>query len=273
MDSSLVLAFLVTLGAGMATALGAAMALFRKKTSRSFLALALGFSAGVMIYVSFIEIVPKSLALLASEQGEALGASWMAGSFLAGLMGMAVLYRLLPELHHPALDDNHTTIRIDEDAEAYYSDPLLLKAGVGVALAVTLHNFPEGLATFFLTLNDPQVGVPVALAIAIHNIPEGIAVVIPIYYATRSRAVAFTFGALSGLAEPLGAILGYLFLQPFMTDSLLGVIFAVVAGIMVYISIDGLLPAARQYGSGQLAIYGVIAGMAVMALSLVLFSL
>jgi ZIP family zinc transporter len=273
MNQALIFAFLVTLGAGAATALGAGMALFRQKTSRGFLALALGFSAGVMIYVSFVEIMPKALDLLVAGQGEAIGASWMAGSFLAGLMGMAVLYRLIPEIHHPALDDSHTTIRLDQEAEAYYSDPLLMKAGIGVAIAVTLHNFPEGLATFFLTLNDPQVGVPVALAIAIHNIPEGIAVVIPIYYATRSRGIAFACGALSGLAEPLGALLGYLFLQPFMNDTLLGVIFAIVAGIMVYISIDGLLPAARQYGSGQLAIYGVIAGMAVMAVSLVLFSL
>jgi ZIP family zinc transporter len=129
------------------------------------------------------------------------------------------------------------------------------------------------MATFFLTLGDPQVGLSVALAIAIHNIPEGIAVVIPIYYATRNRASAFGFGVISGLAEPIGAILGYLVLRPFMTDSLLGMIFAGVAGIMVYISIDGLLPAARQYGSGQLAIYGLIVGMAVMAASLVLFQL
>jgi ZIP family zinc transporter len=270
MDSALVFAFLVTVGAGASTLLGAALALFQKRTNRSFLALALGFSAGVMIYVSFVEIMPKALDLL---DDKAQGSAWMAGSFLAGVVGMAILYRLIPDLHHPALDDTHTTIRIDEDASAYYTDPLLLKAGLGVALAVTLHNFPEGMATFFLTLNEPQVGLSVALAIAIHNIPEGIAVVIPIYYATRSRGIAFAFGALSGLAEPLGAALGYLFLQPLMTDSLLGIIFAVVAGIMVYISLDGLLPAARQYGSGQLSIYGLIAGMAVMALSIVLFSL
>lgn len=270
MESALALAFLVTTGAGAATMLGAALALFQKRTNRSFLALALGFSAGVMIYVSFVEIVPKSSNLLPDS---AVGQAVMAGSFLAGIIGMAVLYRLIPDLHHPALDDTHTTIRLDEEASTYYTDPLLLKAGLGVALAVTLHNFPEGLATFFLTLNEPQVGYSVALAIAIHNIPEGIAVVIPIYYATRSRAIAFAFGALSGLAEPLGAVLGYVFLQPLMTDSLLGVIFAVVAGIMVYISLDGLLPAARQYGSGQLAIYGLIAGMAVMAFSLVLFNL
>ena len=152
-------------------------------------------------------------------------------------------------------------------------DKSLLRAGIGVALAITLHNFPEGMATFFLTLEDPQVGLAVGAAIAIHNIPEGIAVAIPLYYATKSRAKAFGFGVLSGLAEPLGAILGYLVLRPFMNDTILGITFAAVAGIMVYISIDSLLPAARQYGSGQLAIYGVIAGMAVMAASLVLFTL
>jgi ZIP family zinc transporter len=153
------------------------------------------------------------------------------------------------------------------------ADKLLFRAGLGVALAVTLHNFPEGMATFFLTLDDPQVGVSVALAIAIHNIPEGIAVVVPIYYATRNRRLAFGFGALSGLAELLGAIIGYAILQPFITDQVLGIVFAVVAGIMVYISIDSLLPAARQYGSAHLAIYGMIAGMGVMAASLVLFML
>lgn len=266
-------AFLVTLGAGLATAVGAALGLFAHHTNRSFLALALGFSAGVMIYVSFVEIIPKATEFLVPNLGESTGTSTMAGSFLAGLAGMALLYRFLPGLEHPELDDSHTTLRLEEDASSYYADTVLLRAGIGVALAITLHNFPEGMATFFLTLNDPQVGLSVALAIAIHNVPEGIAVVVPIYYATRSKKLAFAFGALSGVAEPLGALLGYWVLQPFITDSVLGIVFAVVAGIMVYISIDSLLPAARQYGSGQLAIYGLIAGMAVMAGSLVLFAL
>jgi zinc transporter, ZIP family len=272
-DSPVLFAFLVTLGAGLSTAVGAAFGLFAKHTNRSFLALALGFSAGVMIYVSFVEIIPKATDFLVTGLGDSAGTTTMAGSFLAGLAGMALLYRFLPELEHPELDDSHTTLRLDEDRSSYYADTVLLRAGIGVALAITLHNFPEGMATFFLTLNDPQVGLSVALAIAIHNIPEGIAVVVPIYYATRSKKLAFAFGALSGLAEPLGALIGYWILQPFITDSVLGVVFAVVAGIMVYISIDSLLPAARQYGSGQLAIYGLIAGMAVMAGSLVLFSL
>jgi zinc transporter, ZIP family len=273
MDSPVLFAFLVTLGAGLSTAIGAAFGLFAHHTNRSFLALALGFSAGVMIYVSFVEILPKASTFLTPTLGESIGTTAMAGSFIGGLLLMALLYRFLPEMEHPELDDEHRSLRLDEDASSYYADPVLLRAGLVVALAVTLHNFPEGMATFFLTLDDPQVGISVALAIAIHNIPEGIAVVVPIYYATRSKKMAFGFGALSGLAEPLGALLGYWVLSPFITDGLLGVVFAVVAGIMVYISIDSLLPAARQYGSGQLAIYGLMAGMAVMAGSLVLFAL
>lgn len=273
MNSAVWLALGVTAAAGAATAIGAWMALFQTRLNRTFLALALGFSAGVMIYISFIEIVPKSLDLMTGELGSSLAAGTMSIALLGGLVGMAVLYRLIPDLHHPALENSDEMISLDQDPASYYPDPLLLRAGIGVALAITLHNVPEGMATFFLTLNDPQVGLPVALAIAIHNIPEGIAVAVPIYYATRSRRTAGWFGALAALAEPVGAVLGYAVLGPFITDSLLGVVFAAVAGIMVYISIDGLLPAARQYGSGQLALYGMIAGMGVMAVSIVLFRL
>jgi ZIP family zinc transporter len=273
MDSAVVFAGLVTLGAGLATAVGAAIGLFAHHTNRAFLALALGFSAGVMIYVSFIEILPKATSFLVADWGDAPGNTVMVGAFLAGLAVMALLYRFLPDLEHPQLDDRHEALSLDEDPSSYYANSSLLKAGIGVALAVTLHNFPEGMATFFLTLDDPQVGLSVAFAIAIHNIPEGIAVAVPIYYATKSRKTAFAFGALSGLAEPIGAFLGFAILQPFITDTVLGIVFAAVAGVMVYISVDSLLPAARQYGKGQLAIYGLIAGMAVMAGSLILFSL
>ena len=263
-------AFLVTLGAGLATAVGAAVGLFARHTNRQFLALALGFSAGVMIYVSFVEILPKAGDYITHGLSDMAGAVTTAGAFLAGLAGMAIMYRVIPDLEHPELTNPSTKLP-GEEQPVLVADRMLFTAGLGVALAVTLHNFPEGMATFFLTLDDPQVGLSVALAIAIHNIPEGIAVVVPIYYATRNRSLAFGFGALSGLAEPLGAIIGYALLQPFITDYVLGVVFAAVAGIMVYISIDSLLPAARQYGNAQLALYGMIAGMAVMAASLVLF--
>ena len=270
MESAVLFAFLITLGAGLATAVGAGVGLFAKHTNRHFLAVALGFSAGVMIYVSFVEILPKAGDYIAESPGDFAGALTTAGACLAGLAGMALMYRLIPDLEHPELTNPKTKLP-GEEGPVLVADKLLFKAGLGVALAVTLHNFPEGMATFFLTLDDPQVGISVALAIAIHNIPEGIAVVVPIYYATRNRKIAFGFGALSGLAEPLGAIIGYAILQPFITDQVLGIVFAVVAGIMVFISIDSLLPAARQYGNARLAIYGMIAGMAVMALSLVLF--
>ena len=263
-------AFLVTLGAGLATAVGAAVGSFARHTNRQFLALALGFSAGVMIYVSFVEILPKAGDYITQGLSDMAGAVTTAGAFLAGLASMAVMYRVIPDLEHPELTNPSTKLP-GEEQPVLVADRMLFTAGLGVALAVTLHNFPEGMATFFLTLDDPQVGLSVALAIAIHNIPEGIAVVVPIYYATRNRSLAFGFGALSGLAEPLGAIIGYALLQPFITDYVLGVVFAAVAGIMVYISIDSLLPAARQYGNAQLALYGMIAGMAVMAASLVLF--
>lgn len=263
-------AFLVTLGAGLATAVGAAVGLFARHTNRQFLALALGFSAGVMIYVSFVEILPKAGDYIAQGVSDMTGAVTTAGAFLAGLAGMAIMYRVIPDLEHPELTNPSTKLP-GEEQPVLVADRMLFTAGLGVALGVTLHNFPEGMATFFLTLDDPQVGLSVALAIAIHNIPEGIAVVVPIYYATRNRSLAFGFGALSGLAEPLGAIIGYAVLQPFITDYVLGVVFAAVGGIMVYISIDSLLPAARQYGNAQLALYGMIAGMAVMAGSLVLF--
>jgi ZIP family zinc transporter len=270
MESAVLFAFLVTLGAGLATAVGAAVGLFARHTNRQFLALALGFSAGVMIYVSFVEILPKAGDYVAQGVSDMTGAVTTAGAFLAGLAGMAIMYRVIPDLEHPELTNPSTKLP-GEEQPVLVADRMLFTAGLGVALAVTLHNFPEGMATFFLTLDDPQVGLSVALAIAIHNIPEGIAVVVPIYYATRNRSLAFGFGALSGLAEPLGAIIGYAVLQPFMTDYVLGVVFAAVGGIMVYISIDSLLPAARQYGNAQLALYGMIAGMAVMAGSLVLF--
>jgi ZIP family zinc transporter len=155
----------------------------------------------------------------------------------------------------------------------YLQKGAMSRMGVFMALAVAIHNFPEGLATFLVILEDPSVGIALAIAIAIHNVPEGIAVSVPIYYDTGRRGKAFLLSSLSGLAEPVGALAGYLLLRPYLTDTWLGVIFAAVAGVMVFISLDELLPAAREYGRPHLAIYGMFGGMAVMALSLVLFTI
>jgi len=272
MSDPFLLAFAVTTGAGLATGIGAAIGLFAKRTNHLFLALALGFSAGVMIYVSFVEIVPKAIEFLSEDRDSGFALAWMSVAFLGGLLFMALLYRILPdlELPDPRKPPLATTVAMTTTS-APPVDPVLLRAGLLVALAITLHNFPEGIAVFFLTLEDPSVGIPVGVAIALHNIPEGIAVAVPLYYALGKRTWAFLLGLASGLAEPLGALIGYAILQPFITDTVLGVLFAVVAGIMVFISLDSLLPAARQYGNGQVVIYGVIAGMAVMAASLVFF--
>ena len=147
-----------------------------------------------------------------------------------------------------------------------------MRMGVMTALAIGIHNFPEGIATFTAAAENLTLGVAIAVAIAIHNIPEGIAVSIPIYYATGDRGKAFRLSLLSGLAEPVGALLAYLVLMPLMSPTLMGCILAAVAGIMVYISIDELLPAAREYGEAHIAIYGVVAGMALMALSLIMLA-
>ena len=147
----------------------------------------------------------------------------------------------------------------------------LMRLGIFTALAIAIHNFPEGIATFVSAFQDPGVAIPIVAAIAIHNIPEGIAVSVPIYQATGSRKKAFFYSFLSGLAEPVGALLGWLVLIPIMSDMVYGILFAGVAGIMVFISVDELLPASREYGEHHLSIYGLIAGMMVMAISLLLF--
>lgn len=271
MTENVALAFAVTTAAGLATGIGAALGLFAKTTNYRFLALALGFSAGVMLYISFIQVLPKGVELFGSEHTELNALIYASGAFIAGLVLMMLLYRFIPD--YESIDAEGLELRVGEKARAsvVLSRPLL-GAGLLVALAVAIHNFPEGIATFFVTLEDPTVGGATALSIGIHNIPEGIAVSVPLYYALGKRWLAFLGGLVSGLAEPLGALLGYVILQPFITDSLLGALFAIVAGIMVYISIDSLLPAAREYHSGQIAMYGVIAGMAIMALSLILFA-
>ncbi|MFP4049017.1 MAG: zinc transporter ZupT [Desulfovermiculus sp.] len=266
--SSVFLAFALTLGAGLATGIGSTLAFFSRGANPKFLSGALGFSAGVMIYVSFVEILPKARDSLVPSLGLHLG-SWLAvGSFFAGLALIAIIDALVPSYENP-----HEAHRIESLGQYHHQQAYqkLLRTGMFTALAIALHNFPEGLATFTATLKDPTLGLPIAVAIAIHNIPEGIAVSVPLYYATGSRAKAFFYSLFSGVAEPLGAGVGYLILMPFLNDVLFGVLFAAVAGLMVYISLDELLPTAEEYGEHHIAMGGLVLGMLVMALSLLLF--
>lgn len=264
MNASFLPAFGMTLLAGLSTGIGSLIALLTRHTNRKFLSVALGFSAGVMIYVSLVEILAQAQTTLAAALGTRGGHTAAVLAFFGGMGVIALIDKLIPE------GENPHEVKLAE-AMADPAPARLMRMGVFTALAIAIHNFPEGLATFVSALQAPGLAVPIVAAIAIHNIPEGIAVSVPIYQATGSRGKAFVYSFASGLAEPLGALVGWLVLRPFMSDAVFGILFAGVAGIMVFISFDELLPAAREYGENHLALYGLIGGMAVMAVSLLLF--
>ncbi|MFD2924083.1 zinc transporter ZupT [Halobacillus naozhouensis] len=264
----LLLAFGLTLMAGLATGIGSVLAFFTSTTNTKFLSVALGFSAGVMIYVSMVEIFFKAKESLVGSMGVEAGSWVTVASFFGGMLVIAIIDKAIPKQGNP-----HEPKSVEDMSKPHdeVKNSQLLKMGTFTALAIAIHNFPEGIATFTSALQDPSLGIAIAIAIAIHNIPEGIAVSVPIYYATGDRKKAFKLSFLSGLSEPVGAIAAYLLLMPFLSDTLFGILFAGVAGIMVFISLDELLPASRQYGEAHLSIYGVVGGMAVMAVSLLLF--
>ncbi len=285
---NILFAFALTLFAGLATGIGSAIAFFAKKFDPRFLSGSLGFSAGVMIYVSFVEIFDKARGSLVTAYGsEKIGYMAAVISFFAGIAIIAIIDRLVPSYENPhetqfmdkiCINCNNTENKTGpenartQDTAENFNEKKLLRMGLFSALAIAIHNFPEGMATFIGGLQQPQIGISIAAAIAIHNIPEGIAVSVPVYYATKSRRKAFIMSFLSGLSEPLGALIGYFLLINFFTESLFGFVFAIVAGIMVYISLDELLPTAEKYGEHHIAIYGLISGMLVMATSLLLFA-
>jgi ZIP family zinc transporter len=254
----------LTLIAGLSTGIGSVLAFLSKSFNPKLLAGALGFSAGVMIYVSMIEIFVKARDSLALVYGEKSGYLWTTVAFFVGIALIAIIDRLVPDAENP-----HELKSVDAGSKPGRSS--LMRMGLFSALAIGIHNFPEGLATFVGALSDPALGISITVAIAIHNIPEGIAVSMPIYYATGSRKKAFVYSSLSGFAEPIGALIGYFLLQRIFGESMFGFTFAAVAGIMVYISLDELLPTAEKYGEHHIAIFGLIGGMVVMAASLVLF--
>jgi ZIP family zinc transporter len=284
----------LTLFAGMATGIGSVIAFTAKRTDYRFLSVATGFSAGVMLYVSFVEIFPESAALLGARYGETWGAWLVAASFFGGMILMAIIDNAIPSEDNPheAHTEEETAPLHDPEApvpafETYAaqrhdrpparSDKGLMRTGLFTAVAITIHNFPEGIVTFLAALQEPTLGVAIAVAVALHNIPEGISVSVPIFYATGNRKKAFFYSLASGLAEPLGALLAFGVIALVAGDGswsvppqMTGIMFGAVAGVMVYISVDELLPVSRTYGRGHDSILGLMAGMAVMALSLLL---
>lgn len=266
-------AFGLTLLAGIATSIGALIAFVSRAKTDWFLSLGLGFSAGVMIYVSFVEILAKSRDSFGVMFGdEVMGESLAFLLLFVGIGVSALIDRLIPE------EVNPHEFRDEEQLEAFEPNHALNKKrlqrmGLFTALALAIHNFPEGFATFISALEDTTLGISIALAVAIHNIPEGMSVSLPIYHATGDRKKAFWYATLSGIAEPVGALIGFFILFPLMGDATLGIVFGIVAGIMIYISFDELLPASRVYGDAHTAILGLTLGMFVMGASLIGFKL
>ncbi|HAR37291.1 MAG: zinc transporter ZupT [Bacteroidetes bacterium GWD2_45_23] len=261
-NQTILIAFLLTLFAGLSTGIGSLIAFVAKRTNTNFLSLALGLSAGVMIYVSFMEMLPKSLASLSGIYGEKAGMLYMILGLFGGIALIALIDFLIPESRNP-----HEMHGVEEMKSNYR----LKQTGIITAVTIAIHNFPEGIATFMSALSSMEVAIPITAAIAIHNIPEGIAVAVPIYHSTGSKKKAFWLSFASGLAEPVGALIAFLFLLPFWNPALDGLILSAVSGIMIFISLDELLPSAEKYGKHHLSIIGLVAGMAVMAVSLFLF--
>ena len=274
----------LTIFAGMATGIGSILAFMTPRTNYRFLSFGTGFSAGVMLYVSFVEIFSeKGATALIGYYGEPLGHWVNAIAFFCGIGIIGLIDALIPHSENPH------EVHKEKEFEPWHGDgqePVinsahskkLLRMGLFTALAIAIHNFPEGLATFLAALEDPTIGIPIAIAIALHNIPEGISVSIPIFYATGNRKKAFVYSFLSGLAEPIGAVIAYAALYYFVggesgviPSNIMGILFSAVAGIMVYISLDELLPTSRAYCKGHDSIIGLVLGMLIMALSLLLF--
>ena len=290
----------LTIFAGMATGIGSAIAFAAKRTNYRFLSVATGFSAGVMLYVSFVEIFYKGADALTAAYGDYWGHWANVAAFFGGMLLIGLIDALIPAAENPhethseeetaplhdcsaPVPDYYGTCAAPEEIAApdrHSHGPQqkkLMRMGLFTALAIGIHNFPEGLATFLAALHDPTLGVAIAVAIALHNIPEGVSVSVPIFYATGNRRKAFFYSVLSGLSEPLGAIIAYGAIRLLLggetgviPPQVMGLLFGGVAGIMVYISLDELLPTSRAYGKGHDSLFGLMGGMIMMALSLLL---
>lgn len=253
-------AFAVCVGAAAATMIGGLTVFTARESNPRMLSFGLAFAGGAMVYISLVEIFWKSLTAFSETMQDKSAYTAATWAFFAGVVLLALIDRLIPNPHNelvaPETGSNKTH---------------LAHVGLLAAIAITVHNFPEGMATFFATLDNPVLGGSLAVAIAVHNIPEGISIAIPVFYATGSKKMTLLACLISAVAEPVGALIGYLVLAPFLSPFVFGCVFGVIAGAMVFLAMDELLPAARRYSTGHDAVYGIVTGMACIALSLVLF--
>lgn len=261
MPANYKLALLMAFLAGLATLLGGVFTFFVKRTNIKALSIGLGFSAGVMIFLSFFEILKSSNDMLLKFFPN--HSNWLVfGGFAVGMITAILIDYFIPD-------------HIDEDLfgkqECCEHHHKIKRAGLLTAIAICIHNFPEGMVTFFVATQNITLGISVAIAIALHNIPEGIAVALPIYHATGKKRLAIWYTFLSGISEPIGALIGLYAIQYFLPQAAIGFLFAAVAGIMVYISFDTLLPLSREYGDGHYSVLGIMSGIFFIWTSLLLF--
>ena len=254
MDNNIIFALALSFLAGISTVLGAIIAFGTRKKSDKAITFALGFSAGVMICVSFTDLFPYAEQALMNSYGKFYGVVLTMFYMLSGMIFAMLIDRFIPSESH--------VIEVNDKKHSK-----LFRVGFVSMIAITLHNFPEGIATFISSYQDVKLGLSITIAIAMHNIPEGIAVAMPIYYATGSKKKAFKYTLYSGLSEPIGALLAFLLLRPFINEFLLGLIFAFVMGIMLYISFEELIPSSREYGYNNLSLYSIFLGICVIPLT------
>lgn len=254
MEQSAQFALILSFLAGISTVLGACIVFISKRTSKRTIAFALGFAGGVMICVSFTDLFPFAESTLVKYYGSLYGVLLTMIYMLSGAIFAMLINKFIPQENHLVADSNSSNAR-------------LFRVGIVSMIAITLHNFPEGIATFMSSYQNAALGISISLAIAMHNIPEGIAVAMPIYYSTGSRMKALKYTIYSGLSEPVGALLAYLILKPFISEFLLGLIFAFVMGIMLYICFEELIPSSREYGYSTLSLWSIFLGICIMPIT------
>ena len=275
MEKSYLVALILSSIAGLSTVLGGFVTFFIKENSLKFLSFGLGLSAGVMLFISLVDLYPESCEMIKNQMGENF--IWLAILFFAIGMRSAVLIDYFSPDHLQAqmftkqigANEKHIdSTNCTKDENAVISIGKIKKAGILTAIVVAVHNFPEGLATFFLTAQDVMLGLGIVFAIAIHNIPEGMAISIPVYQATHSKRKAFMYSFLAGMAEPVGGVIGFIIIKTLFPNLCIGILFSLVAGIMTYISLDTLLPLSKDYDTGHYSISGVVIGLLIMAIAL-----
>ena len=280
MDKNYLIALILSSLAGLSTVIGGFVTFFIKGNSLRFLSFGLGLSAGVMIFISLVDLYPESIEMIKNQMGENF--IWLSIAFFAlGILVAVLIDYFIPDhiqgqMFSKQIGANEKHIDSTdcaEDENAVISIGKIKKAGIITTIVVAIHNFPEGLATFFTTAENMMLGIGIVFAIAIHNIPEGMAISIPVYQATHSKRKAFFYSFLSGMAEPVGGIMGYFVIKMLFPDLCIGILFALVAGIMTYISIDTLLPLSKDYDTGHYSISGIVVGLLVMGCALIMLEL